>query len=296
MVFRICLLLRDACGHAHHFVASFIDRTPRPRANARQNRGAISRAFFGCNNFHFVRVDVRLNLPPQRRTRAAAAQPDRRHGNFHLLENRECIFQAVGDAFHDGPNDVPARVGRGQSNQGGAGIRIEMRSALAHQIGHPECALRTRPAPQLASSARMSYGSRPSFATKRSEAVPKPSQRQSRGLRHAHHVPASWDGVAESVQPTLRIQSRTIRRGKDDAGSSNRGADRTSPRNTHARLRPPPDRPLRRHRSSHSQSGGLRSRCGNLSANLQEIRAAPEARPNINARSCSGLRSTSGGS
>ncbi len=143
MVFESAWFERDPRGHAHYFVAGFVHGTPRTDSCSRQNRCAVGGAFFSGNDFYFVCVDVCLNLAPQRRTRPATAQANRRYGNLHLFENRECIFQAVGNAFHDRANDMAARVGSGQPEQRRARVRIKMRRALAHEIRHPECALGT---------------------------------------------------------------------------------------------------------------------------------------------------------
>ena len=60
-----------------------------------------------------------------------------------LFENRERIFEAVRHAFHDGANQVRARVGSGQSHQRRTSVGVEMWRALAHEIGQPESAFRT---------------------------------------------------------------------------------------------------------------------------------------------------------
>src|ERR1039458_5210547 len=47
-------------------------------------------------------------------------------------------------------------------------------------------------------------------------------------------MPAPRNGVAESMQPSLRIECWTVGRGKDDARSSDGGADRAGTRDAHA--------------------------------------------------------------
>ena len=91
-------------------------------------------------NFDFVAIHVGLDLPPQGRARSAPAQPNA-YGNSHLGKQREGIPQAERHALEDGADDVSPGVRRGQSDQGGARIGIEMRGAFAHQVRGPEQAV-----------------------------------------------------------------------------------------------------------------------------------------------------------
>src|SRR4029077_17859064 len=66
------------------------------------------------------------------------------------------------------------------------------------------------------------------------EGIAKPAEREPGGLRHAHDMPASGDGMAESVDATEGIERGAVGGGKNDAGGANRGADRSSGDNAHA--------------------------------------------------------------
>src|ERR1035438_7048498 len=97
--FRGGLIRSNARRHTHYSVASFIDGTPGTDSDPGKNCRSVRGAFLSRHNFYFVPVDVGLNLPPQRRSRAPATQSNRGHGNVHLVENRERIFQTVGQTF-----------------------------------------------------------------------------------------------------------------------------------------------------------------------------------------------------
>src|SRR5262249_15717816 len=75
---------------------------------------------------------------PQRRPGATAAQSNVLNWDIELGKNRESIFQTESHAFENRANDVGSRMGGGQPEQRAARIRIEMRSALAHQIWGPQ--------------------------------------------------------------------------------------------------------------------------------------------------------------
>ena len=107
-----------------------------------------------------------------------------------------------------------------------------MRSALAHQIGRPE-------RPFRAGRGRGGFGGHAFVgiaAVIRSSAktIAEPSQRKTGGLRHAHDVPAVGDGVAERVQPALRIECGTIRCSENDAGRADRCANDAGTHNSHS--------------------------------------------------------------
>ena len=59
---------------ANYFRASGVDTRPRARRYAREYGNAVSRTFFSRDGLDFVSVDVSLNLSPQSRVRAAAAE------------------------------------------------------------------------------------------------------------------------------------------------------------------------------------------------------------------------------
>ena len=74
--------------------------------------------------------------PPEARTESTA--------HAQLLDDIEAIVLAVGNAFDQRANQIGARVLGGQADPASARRRVQMRRALAHQIGQPEQALRTR--------------------------------------------------------------------------------------------------------------------------------------------------------
>ena len=83
-----------------------------------------------------------------------------------------------------------------RADERGARVRVEVRRAFAHQIRSPQHAVRARlRARGLAR--HWSYARR--RAARQSELLAEPAQRQTRGLRDAHHVPAIRDGVTEGV-------------------------------------------------------------------------------------------------
>src|ERR1700730_326655 len=146
-----------------------------------------------------------------------------------------------------------------------------MRRALPHKIRKPKSALRTG-------------GGRTGFFREKvvgitsglhsgrdAEAFSQPAQRQSCSLRHTHHVPTSGNGVAKSVQPSLRIECRMIGRGKDHAGGPDGCTDCACARNAHA---DGAGRLIARTRNdwrSNSQAGGFRARGGDSSANMSRF-------------------------
>src|SRR2546421_12473825 len=97
-------------SHANHSVARGVNGRPKLCSNTRENGGTISRAFLGFDDFNFVTVDVGLNLLPQGRARAAAAQTDILHRYVHFVEDRETVFQAKRYALENGAYDMSPRM------------------------------------------------------------------------------------------------------------------------------------------------------------------------------------------
>ncbi len=118
-------------------VACRICRGPHTSANAREQCGTIRGAFLGGDNLDRLRVDVSLDLPPQRGARAASAEAYCTHRNVELGEDGQRVLEAEGDAFHDGADDVCGAMGCGEPDQSAARFRIKMRCAFAHQIWRP---------------------------------------------------------------------------------------------------------------------------------------------------------------
>ncbi len=96
---------------------------------------------------------------------------------------------------------MAAVVGRRESDQSRTRVGIEMRSALAHQVGDPECSLGTggRGAGFVGENVVWIASDVCVHSGQESETIPEPAQRESSSLGHTHHVPASGEGVAESM-------------------------------------------------------------------------------------------------
>lgn len=77
----------DAGGDPHHGVAGFVYRCPSACAHARQDGGAVGRAFLGLDHCDFSAIHVRLNLAPKLGTSSTATQADRSRRNLHLIED-----------------------------------------------------------------------------------------------------------------------------------------------------------------------------------------------------------------
>src|SRR6267378_3313234 len=196
-------------------------------------------------------VDVGLDLAPEQRPCAATAEADARDGDVHLAEKRERVAQTEGDAFEDSANDVSASVRSGEADQRSANAGIEMRRALAHQIGRPQEAVGTgRNLSGFGSELIVGFAGTTGAC---SEGVAKPAQGEPGGLRYAHDMPASWNGVAEGVDAAEGIERRAVGGGKNDAGGADGGADGSGGDDAHA-----------------GGSGGLIARTGyNRSTNAQ---------------------------
>src|SRR5580658_7098302 len=86
-------------------------------------------------------VDVGLDLAPEGTTGATAAEADLFDGNAEFMEEREGVFEREGDAFEDGADVVRSRGGGGDTDEGGAGVGVEVWRALAEEVGCPEQAV-----------------------------------------------------------------------------------------------------------------------------------------------------------
>src|SRR4029077_10596201 len=177
-------------------------------------------------------VNICLDLLPELRASASPAETDAFNRNVDLVEDREGIFQAVGYAFDDCADQMRASVRRGETDKSGAREWIEVRSALAHQVGRPENAF----------GACWNRGGFCGEAFIRIAAVvgacaktiAEPAEREACGFSHPHDVPTAGDGVTESVEAASGIERGAICSGKNHAGSSDGGADDSGACNSHA--------------------------------------------------------------
>lgn len=94
-------------------VASGVDTGPCSGRHTREHRDTVSRAFLRLDSLDFVSVNIRLDLPPQRGTRAAAAETNRFTRYVQLFQDLKRIFETESDAFENCANNVCARVTRG---------------------------------------------------------------------------------------------------------------------------------------------------------------------------------------
>src|SRR2546429_130785 len=107
-----------------------------------------------------------------------------------------------------------------------------MWGALAHQIGCPQEAVGTGgDFGGFGSELVVGFADAARVCRK---SVAEPAQREAGGLRDAHDVPASGDGVAEGVDAATGIERWTIGGRKNHAGGANGGADRSSGDDAHA--------------------------------------------------------------
>src|SRR4029077_19285508 len=105
-----------------------------------------------------------------------------------------------------------------------ASVRIEMRRALAHQIGSPQEAVGTgRDSGGFGGELVVGFAGATGIYCK---SVAEPTQREAGGLGDAHDVPAPRNGVAKRVNAAKRIKSGAIRGRKNNARSADSGADR----------------------------------------------------------------------
>ena len=121
----------------HGFVTRRIHIGPDRNADARKERRAERRAFIRDHRFHWMSVDIGLNLPPQRRAGSTASQSNLAERDTEVGKNRERISQAERDAFQHGARDVTARVACGQPEKRGPHVRIKVWRPLTHEIRHP---------------------------------------------------------------------------------------------------------------------------------------------------------------
>ncbi len=107
-----------------------------------------------------------------------------------------------------------------------------MRRALSHQVGSPERAFRARL--HACGFFGHAFIRIAAIIGTGSKTIAEPAQRQARGLRHAHQMPAIRNGVAEGVQPSLGIERGPIGGGKNHAGGANGCANYTGSRDADA--------------------------------------------------------------
>ena len=96
--------------------------------------------------------------------------------------------------------------------------RIQVRRALAHQVGQPEQALRSHRRFCGLAKERV-------VIARRGELVAKPLQAEARALCDAHDVPLTRHGVTEGVHASQRIVGDLLHVREDHTGRAQRARD-----------------------------------------------------------------------
>ena len=169
-------------------------------------------------------IDIGLDQAPERGACTSAAEANPGDRDIHFAKEGESVAKAEGNAFQDGANDVGAGVRSGEANQGAASVRIEMRRALANQIGSPQEAVGTgMDFGGFGGELVIGFAGAAGIYCK---SVAEPAQREAGCLGDAHDVPAPGNGVAKRVNAAKRIESGAIRGRKNNARSADSSADR----------------------------------------------------------------------
>ena len=119
---------------------------------------------------------------------------------------------------------MPLVVAQGETDEGGARVRIGVGGALAGEIGQEQqpLAARLRGRRLVRDQLVRIAAQRPRHRRLRVAArVPIPAQRAAGGEHHSHHVPLLRHRVAEGVYAQSRIDRRPLCEREDDT----RGAD-----------------------------------------------------------------------
>src|SRR5262249_45749992 len=112
------------------------------RANQCQERGAVGRAFLRLERDDRLRQNIGEQLAPEGAARAASGEAHGTDRNAQLFDDLEAIFLAVGNPFDQRTDEIGARVTGGEADPSTARGGVQVRRALAHQVGQPVEALR----------------------------------------------------------------------------------------------------------------------------------------------------------
>src|SRR5438876_6423892 len=123
-------------GDADAGAAGFFDR-PEPTGCCQQC-GAVRGSLRRVDRHHLALENVRLNLPPQGTAAAAPGGADLLGSDAHCLEDLQAVAQGEGHSFQDSPDDVRPRVPGREAEKDAAGIRVQMRGTLSHEIRQVE--------------------------------------------------------------------------------------------------------------------------------------------------------------
>src|SRR6185437_2275849 len=153
-------------------------------------------------------------------------------GNAKFCKQGERIAQAVGNAFKYGTGEMRLTMGRGEADKCGANVWVEVRCALAEEIGSPEDAVAA--CRGFGGEGHQLFIGGGLTLCAGTDDITKPAQRQACRLGNSHNVPAAGHGVAEGVKSAERVTDGRIGGGKNDAGGADGGADGTGLENSHA--------------------------------------------------------------
>src|SRR5580704_12116620 len=115
-----------------------------------------------------------------------------------------------------------ARLRSGEPDEGGTGVRVEMRRAFAHEIGCPENTARARR--NVCGLLGKAVVCIAAVFLAGAKLIAKPPQGESGGLCNSHDVPAIRNRMAEGVEATFGVKRGAVCCGENHAGSSDRGA------------------------------------------------------------------------
>ena len=137
----------------------------------------------------------RMSASNWRQKGLRAPPPDARtelDRHAEIFDDIEAIALAVRYAFDHGADQIGARVPGSQADPAAARCGVQMRSALTHQIGQPEQALR-------AGRRGCGLGGQRIVVRAGRQLIAEPLQAETRALRDAHHMPLAAHRVAERV-------------------------------------------------------------------------------------------------
>src|SRR5271154_5537107 len=92
-----------------------------------ENGSAVGRTFLSLRHLHGLSIGVRLNLAPESGSSPSASKTDAINPQVQCAENREAVPKAESYTLHDCADHVSPGVGRGETDQRSARIRIAMR-------------------------------------------------------------------------------------------------------------------------------------------------------------------------
>ena len=257
-----------------HRPAGFLYAAVQSRAYTRQNGNTQCGAFRIHGGSHGAVHHIRQHLTPQRALSAAAASQHRFGGNTHSGQHAQAVVQAVGNAFHNRTEQVPALMHSAQAEEDAAAVTVQMRSPFAHQVRRIDQLVGTDGAlsrfliGQFIGIHTHGFGGDLFSAA---EVIPEPFQAQAGSLGNTHHMPGTGYCAAECMHTALGVDRQLIGMGKHYAACSDGRKSFAVFHNTgaHSSSRVVPR--AADHQRIHAQSRQLRGFCGNVSGHLAAL-------------------------